>query len=272
MSDNCEEIRALIGAYAIGATDEEETRLVEASLEGCPEVAQELADYARLSIALHDAVPMRYDAPPAAQILAKLNPAQATPEAAPAKRAAPQEARTTAQAVPRPTRRNWWLAVAAVFAVGLVGVVSNLFWVNRVNELEQAQADLQAQINTRPTPSQPFAVNLSPDEVHHRVLTATTAGLPGAEARVIWNSEIEVGSLFVTGLEPLPPNMAYQLWVVRDDETLSLGQFTVDDSGVGILIFQSPEPIASFEAMGISPEPASGSDHPTHEHVVVGSI
>ena len=113
---------------------------------------------------------------------------------------------------------------------------------------------------------------LNPHNTHHRELSATTAGQPNAAARVIWNSEIEVGSLFVTGLEQLPADMAYQLWVVRDDETLSLGQFNVDDTGTGFMIFQSPEPIASFDAIGISPEPAEGSAQPTHDHVVVGRI
>ena len=76
----------------------------------------------------------------------------------------------------------------------------------------------------------------------------------------------------MTGLEQLAPDMAYQLWVVRDDETLSLGQFHVDDTGTGFMIFQSPEPIVNFDAMGISPEPATGSAAPTHDHVVVGRI
>ena len=264
MSDNCEEIRELIAAYSIGATDAEETQRVRAALDDCPEAARELEEYAALATALHDAVPLRHEAPPAARILSRIefgDEGETTPTE-----------NITPLTQPAPRRGFWWLSIAALFVIALLAIGSNLFWLDRVSELEANQAELVEQINTRPTPTTPFSVVLNPRNTHHRELSATTAGQPNAAARVIWNSEIEVGSLFVTGLEQLPADMAYQLWVVRDDETLSLGQFNVDDTGTGFMIFQSPEPIASFDAIGISPEPAEGSAQPTHDHVVVGRI
>jgi len=47
-SPSCEELLALIPAYAIGATDPEETRLVEAHLTACPELAAELKAFQAL--------------------------------------------------------------------------------------------------------------------------------------------------------------------------------------------------------------------------------
>ena len=149
----------------------------------------------------------------------------------------------------------------------VLAVGSNLLWLNRFNELEQSQTIAA----TQAPPQQPLAVMFDPAATHQRLLLPTSDE-NGALARVIWNSEFEVGSLFVTGLDQLAPDMAYQLWAVRADETLSLGQFLVDDTGTGILIFQAPEPIVSFDALGISPEPATGSAAPTHDHVVVGNI
>jgi anti-sigma-K factor RskA len=253
--NNCEEARELIGAYSIGATDVEETRLVEDALDDCPELVDELAEYASMMTAMHEAVPLRYTAPPVSRLFADLKPAQ------------PLTLAVESKVAKNPQRRLWWISIAALFVVTALAVGSNLLWLNRVNELEAAQ---QLQLTQQPTRS-PLAIMFDPAATHQRVLLPTSDE-NGAMARVIWNSEFEVGSLFVIGLDPLPPDMAYQLWAVRADETLSLGQFNVDNTGTGILIFQSPEPIVSFDALGISPEPASGSDAPTHDHVVVGNI
>jgi anti-sigma-K factor RskA len=158
------------------------------------------------------------------------------------------------------------MLVMTVLAIG-----SNLLWLRETSVLRlqlTAQATPQIVMGTPPF----LPITLKPEDSHHRRLTATTAGQPDAQAQVIWNSDIEVGALYATGLQQLEPDMAYQFWGVSGDRAVSLGQFTVDANGTGFLIFQSPQPVASFDALGISPEPASGSVQPTHEHVVVGKI
>src|SRR5262245_31958404 len=57
--DDCEVLRELLPAYSLGATDPDETRLVESLLEKCPDAASELADYKML------AEKMLFSAPPA---------------------------------------------------------------------------------------------------------------------------------------------------------------------------------------------------------------
>ncbi|MBZ0302526.1 MAG: anti-sigma factor [Anaerolineae bacterium] len=266
---NCDEARELLGVYAIGATDSEETRLVEAALVDCPELADELADYAVLTDALHRAVPARFPAPPAARILAGIHqPANHPAEFRDEADEPPPALRMVPRAQPIRTRRWWWVSIAALFVVTLLSVGSNLYWADQVNRLREAVPTQ----SVPPTPAQPLPVTLKPEDSHHRRLTATAAGQPDAQAQVIWNSDIEVGALYATGLQQLPPDMDYQLWAVRGDEAISLGQFTVDENGTGFLIFQSPQPIVGFDALGISPEPATGSARPTHEHVVVGKI
>jgi anti-sigma-K factor RskA len=269
-SNRCDEARELIGAYAIGATDPAETRLVEQALADCPELNDELKDYAALNEALHQAVPLRYAAPPASRILAKIaqpasHPAEFLDDAA-------EDEKIIPLTQPGGPRGLWWLSIAALFVVTVLAVGSNLYWSDQVNRLQEAQQELAQQINQIATPDQPLLVDLRPEDSHHRRLTATAASQPDARAEVIWNSHIEVGALYATGLQQLDPDMAYQLWGVRDGVAVSLGQFDVDENGTGFLIFQSPQPIVSFDALGISPEPADGSDQPTHDHVVVGQI
>lgn len=253
MRSNCDEAKELIGAYSIGATDPEETQLVESALIDCPELADELADYAVVSDALHHAVPPRYQAPPASRILAPV---------------IEQKTSKTLPLVQPRSSRVWWLSIAALFVVTVLAVGSNLLWLNEVNSLRQAPPTPPAQV----TPPSYLPITLKPEDSHHRRLTATTSGQPDAQAEVIWNSDIEVGALYATGLQQLEPDMAYQFWGVTGDVAVSLGQFTVDENGTGFLIFQSPQPVISFDAVGISPEPATGSEQPTHDHVVVGKI
>ena len=251
MRSNCEEARELIGAYSMGATDAAETQLVETALMDCPELNEELADYAALSDALNRAVPQRFQAPPAHKILAPLQPAAA---------------KTVPLAKPAASRRTLWWSIAALFVVTVLAVGSNVYWAGEVGQLR-----LSATATPQVTPSF-FPIALRPQDSHHRRLSATTTDQPDAQAEVIWNSDIEVGALYATGLEQLAPGMAYQFWGVTGDTAVSLGQFNVDVDGTGFLIFQSPQPVAGFDALGISPEPASGSAQPTHEHVVVGKV
>lgn len=252
MRSNCEEARELIGAYSIGATDAAETQLVETALMDCPELTDELAEYIALSDALNRAVPQRFQAPPAHKILAPLQ----------------QPAGGKVVPLARPARRTLWWSIAALFAVTILAVGSNIYWAGEVSQLRQ---EVTTQVTPQVTPSF-LPIALRPQDSHHRRLSATTTDQPDAQAQVIWNSDIEVGALYATGLAQLAPDMAYQFWGVVGDTAVSLGQFNVDAAGTGFLIFQSPQPVASFDALGISPEPASGSAQPTHEHVVVGKI
>jgi len=48
MNKHCDEIRELLAAYSMGATDPEETALVERHLPDCPEAVAELAEYLAL--------------------------------------------------------------------------------------------------------------------------------------------------------------------------------------------------------------------------------
>src|SRR5262245_5088044 len=50
--EDCDVLRDLIPAYSVGATDPDETRLVEALLPRCPEVADELKTFVQMSRAM----------------------------------------------------------------------------------------------------------------------------------------------------------------------------------------------------------------------------
>jgi len=264
---NCQQLRELIPAYSIRATDPEETALVESMLPFCPEAAAELTDYLVLA---DEFLYLPTDAP---RTRGHLDPMPQLPILirTPAKLTqAPKVAAARPQK--RPVRRSQWLlplSVAAVFVVIVLGA-STFYWINRVQSLQNEQLALALRLQE----AQIALLPLTSGQVHHRELLPNQAVPVSVEAHatLIWETAREVGSVYVTGLPPLTPDKTYQFWLVRDGGAVSLGTFRVDETGIGTLVFEAPEPIEEFQHIGISEEPATGSPMPTTPHLVIGNI
>ncbi|MFN8375108.1 MAG: hypothetical protein U0694_19805 [Anaerolineae bacterium] len=134
---DCETLQSLLPAYSIGATDEEETRLVETLLPLCPEVASELEEYAALAEAmLQTATPVM----PPVSLHDKLMAATAS-TAAPGTLVNNQP-----KAAPAPIIKvsRFWIAASAAMLVLLVA--SNAYWALVVSNVRKAQDELTAQV------------------------------------------------------------------------------------------------------------------------------
>jgi anti-sigma-K factor RskA len=241
---DCDSIRDLIPEYAFGLTTTEETRLVESNLAFCPEAAADLADYHELQAEMRADVPQ---VEPPAYLADQLMAAIAAPVAKPA---------------PRPRRIHWGWAVAAAAVLALV--ITNIYWLRRVNELQQSESTEEYNGNgafVLTSTSSLRWVRLPPSEQ-----TADTS------AFMMWNSESEIGLLYAHGFPELTVGKTYQLWLTRGDEKVSAGTFRVDADGKGALLFHVTQPIDQFTWARITAEPESGSDQPTGNPVVVGKL
>ena len=79
--------------------------------------------------------------------------------------------------------------------------------------------------------------------------------------------------LVVDDLPASEPDTVYQVWLVRDGERTSGGTFTVNGGHDAAMIVSAPQPIAAFQALGITIEPApDGSPGPTGPRVVSCSL
>ena len=257
-ANRCDAIRELIPEYAFGLTDPEQTRFVEANLSTCAEAAAELADFQRMQ------AEMRADVaqiePPVA-LESKLMAAIAEPvsKSAPAPR--------IVQDTP-PRRRSipigWMVAAAAI----IVLLVTNGYWLTRVNDLKQQQDQLISQL---------------PSNDHPAFILTSTSGLrwvrlPPAEetadtsAFMMWNAESKIGLLYAHGFPKLTVGKTYQLWLTRGETRKGVGTFVVDENGQGALLFSSETPIDEFTWARITDEPESGSPQPTGPIVVIGKL
>jgi anti-sigma-K factor RskA len=176
--------------------------------------------------------------------------ALAAPRAEPPKRLRGRILRKASQAAPRAwpvPRLGWALATAALLALSLG---FNLFLWRRVNRLEAAAAVLPGQV---------------------AVLAATEAAA-GARGLLLFGSGENEATLVVEDLPPLASDRQYQLWLIREGQRTSGGVFSVTLEGYGCLLVLSPLPVDSYQALGITVEPAGGSPGPTGQRVLGGSL
>jgi anti-sigma-K factor RskA len=276
---DCETLAELIPAYSIGATDAEETALVERLLQVCPEGAAELDSYLSLAQA------MNYTAPrvePPASLHDKLMAAAA---GTPTQKAPPplppditSVSTPSVQVLPKSTQLqpprsrvlsfNRALAAAAGIAAALL-IISNLYWVNQVGSLQQQQRDTLALMRSQ----QDALASLGTGSSNQVQLVSTNEGQQNnVLATVVWSPQTPTALLISENLPVLNPDRAYQLWAIQDETPVSAGVFQIDENGVGVLVFNSDQPMTDLDAVAITEEPAGGSQQPTTAPLAVAQV
>jgi anti-sigma-K factor RskA len=92
----------------------------------------------------------------------------------------------------------------------------------------------------------------------------------GAVGALILDSRGESGTLLVDNLSALGTGYQYQVWLIRNDERVSAGVFSVNPHGYASLLIQASNPLRSYDSIGISVEPFGGSPGPTGARVLDG--
>lgn len=235
-----DEIRDLLPAYAIGAVAPAERAMIEAALAASPELREELATYAPVMEALALSVPQIAPPPDLGDrilLQASGNASAKAPLAFPWRR---------------------FVAVAAVFIAVLVGVLL-LQLLN--NDESPPETDEIAAIMKNPASSH---ITLTGQEdhpdfapVHGELIIA-----PGSKKAVLHLNNL-----------PSWSQKSYQLWFVGDNLRWSAAVFdpanvTSDEP----LLLELPENFASYQGLGITLEPAGGSDAPTGDAVLRATL
>lgn len=264
---DCEALLELIPEYAFGVTEPEQTRLIEARLQHCPEAAARLEEYRALQDELRAGVPQVEPSPALGARLLAAVAVPAAPEVPPAPAAAalPAAQPSPPELQTRALRFAWVAAAAAVLAL----VVTNVYWFTRVNALTDSHQQLAALVNAQNADNAFVLTNT--DSLHWARLPDTQQG--DANAFMMWNSESKNGLLYARGFPALEPGYTYHLWLTRPNERVFAGIFTVDENGDGALLFNSPEPIDRFTWARVTSESPDDADPSTlNEPVVNGEL
>ncbi|PJJ62435.1 anti-sigma factor [Compostimonas suwonensis] len=263
------EPRLASGAHALGALSPDEAAEFERAAAQAPEVraeADELAETAALlGFAAEPARPsagMKLDlmaaiastpqdaAPDVVRAVTgerEQPPAAAGPSAAPAG-SAEHRART------RWFARPLGIAVAAAAAIALfVGgslVGSALNAANQTTPADQAAAALAE-------------IAAAPDSQR---ASASVDG--GGTATLVWSNELGRSAVLVDGLPSLPSGKAYEAWYIdASGAAASAGTFTAAGDGTTWHVLDGT--MSAGDAVGVTVEPAGGSEQPTTDPILV---
>lgn len=259
---SCDDVRDLLAPLSLDALDADERDGAEDHVARCPTCTAELREYRETAAWL--ALSFHQHEPPA-RLRGRLMAAVA-------------DGALGSTAVPRP--RRWFLPrlprfqpAALAAGLALIVAVSTVLWA----------AGLQSQLNEQRTVTERLRDRADRFDRVVRVLQAPELQLrplegsqlaPGATGRLYVDPETGEGMMSVRSLPPLPSGRAYQLWWVRPDGRREDGGLLTwtDQHGNAYRLLKCPGPVNSFQAVGLTDEPAAGSPAPTGQRLLGGSL
>ena len=280
---NHDELRELLGAYALDAVDADEAVAVEEHLAGCPQCRAEVEQHRSVAALLGNA---GATAPAGLwdRIAASLDePEQSAPRPAPWASTAPsgrldppsspppppspatapdRGAEVAAFPVggragrPRPRATTFVTAIAAacVLLVGAVGVLAFRHQQQRVDDLAAQVADGRDQRSAGDALADP---------------SSTVVRLASDDGQLVMRAVVtEEGTGYLLGgnLPDAGAGSTYQLWGLDERQAVSLG---VLGPTPGIVAFQVEDPMT---ALAITSEAQGGADQPTSAPLVSGDL
>ncbi len=251
---SCDEFLDRAAALATDSVSPEEARLVEDHAASCPQCGVHLWDFREVAAVLGSAVP-QVD-PPEAVRLRVLEAARRTQPSSPV---APVPRRLW----PRVRLSPAWLVAAASLALSLVAV-------GRVTVMQGQIVALQneAQVTRERAARYDHVVAvLASDKLAIRPLQPVVQTMP-SRGTVYLDPLSGTGMVMCRDMPPLEQGRAYQVWFVRGNERVSGGLLWPDRSGNGYTLIQVPTDLQSFDSVGLTDEPGTGSAWPTTPRVL----
>jgi len=143
-------------------------------------------------------------------------------------------------------------------------------------QLRSTVGRLSAELNQVQTINQSLQDELRSQQVRVAVLSNPTRQValkselqPNATATLYVHNDI--GVLVAHNLQPLPENQTYQLWLIgADGIPLPSGLMPIHNQEPGMVTITIPEEGRDFVNVGVTIEPAEGSDTPTVPIVLLG--
>jgi len=248
MSDErCTPYRENLAAYALGSLDVDEISSLETHLAGCQDCQTELADYQAVTEGLLQSTPPRK--PP--QELRRKLIAQLPS----------QQARSPKRFAGLFNRISLGQIGFAVVLVSLLGL--NIFSSLQIRTLQQGQSAL--------------AERLSQDQTAIAMLAyPSTQALPvqadveNVAGSMLVDKDKRLAVLVLWNLPQVGPGQTYQVWLIdAEGKRTSGGLFKpVTEKGYTTATIRSPLPLGQFKGIGVTVEPAGGSEAPTSSRVL----
>ena len=250
------ELRNLAAAYALAALEPEEARQFEALLETSPQLQREVAEYREISALLALEAPAAVpDASTWKRLQERIGEAQS----------GVLRFRKPRARIPTRSTLAWAAAAAGILVAGALTLrMRDLSQelATRTDELERATTDLSTR---QQLIDQVLGVNTV-------VFTLVSTAAPEPSVRVFWNRETNIWLLHATNLAPAPPARVYQLWFIRGGNPIPSVTFNSGPDGQAVVTAAGPSAIAGLTHAAVTEEPEGGSEQPTSEPILVGTV
>jgi anti-sigma-K factor RskA len=252
-----DELMTAAGAYALGALTGPEKAEFEALMAESEQLRSEVTELMDTAVALGLSV-APVDPPPALRASILTAVAQ-TPQLAPdsgsrSERNERVETPSLETPAERKARSRWGTPLARLGAVAAaVALIVGLGFTVRFGI--QAQSDLT-------TASQVNEIQAADD---YQRETVEAAG--GGTATLVWSVALQRSALIVDGLRGLPSGSTYELWYIDAGGATPAGTFDVGEDGKRTVVLAGE--MGFGDTIGVTVEPAGGSDVPTTDPVIV---
>jgi len=229
-----------IPAYALGALDADDVAALETHLERCASCRAELAEYRAISESLLAAVPPKQ---PSAMLRKRL-----------------QSQLPSVRRISSPKFTwNIYRFAAGVAVIALLAL--NLLSLNQTHQIRTQQAELVNQMND----AQVALAMLSYPGVER--LPVEGEDLTGS---FLLDGDRNIAALIVWNMPQLSEEQTYQAWLIDPQGgRISAGIFSPQtDQTYTTQIFTTDKGFSNYVGIGVTVEPAGGSDQPTGERVL----
>lgn len=177
------------------------------------------------------------------------------------------------RAVPRRPSRSAWAFAAAAALLFVVVLFDDARLRREREELRARNSELAGQVASGRS-------ELSRRDLRARVMESDDVRVlflggqgpqPKARGKVFWSEGAKRGVLVAGGLEPLPADRQYQLWVFVDGKPVDAGVFDVDAEGRALFESRDLAAVRAAENFAVTVEPRGGLPQPSGPIVLLGS-
>src|SRR3990172_7447971 len=260
MSERNTGIDDLLPWYILGTLDSEEQQRVEAYLREDPTAMEYVAQMRPVATFLTlSAEPAAVSSNVKKELFGRIISQPPAPESSSRWLSLKEKLRFAVRSQP--------MLVVLSLTIAVLSLAWGLVLSARVSVLRNEVSSLQAALANQ----QRVILHLS-DPGSKSIAIAGTELQPEASGRFIFNPGSREGGVIITGLQPLPGDRVYQLWLIKGDVPESAGTFTVDQDGRASILVKAPASISSYDIIGVSVEPVGGSLQPTGEIVVLSPL
>jgi anti-sigma-K factor RskA len=224
-----------IPAYALGALDAKDAIALEAHLQTCASCRDELGAYHATSDKLLVSLPPQE---PSAALRRQI-----------------QRRLPSAQTSARP-RLNWSLSRLALGIAIVLLLALNMFSISQVRRLQDQQAQLMDQIQN----GQMALAMLS--YPHTQSFPIQAENVTGS---LLLDREYNNAVLILRGLPAIPENQTYQVWLIAPNGERTSAGLVRPQTDIPFISqpVSSAQDLVNFVGVGMTIEPAGGSDQPT---------